>query len=295
MEKIWQHTFQNELKVNPSEHPVLLTDGPLSGTNERREMIQRMFEKFNTPSFNISRRPALALYSSGKTTGVVLSSGDGITHTVPIYEGYAMAHAVCRLEVAGEDLTRYFGTLLPPGHSFTSPAELEILRTMKEKLSYVTLDPAGELRRAQESSTIEREYELPDGQIISVGKGRFLTPDALFNPSAISGGEEKGVHELVFESIKKCDMDTRRTLYQNIFVTGGSTLFNGFTERLTKEVVRLVPPSIQDIIQVEAIPDRYAAWKGGCAYASLLASQKMWITKEEYQEHGFTIVTRKCS
>jgi actin-related protein len=222
-----------------------------------------------------------------------MDSGDGVSHVVPFYDGYCLPHCVLRLDLAGRDVTDWFMRILKErGHSFTTTAEREIVRDMKEKLTYVALDYDAELKAAEESADIEKTYELPDGKVVTVGAERFRCPEVLFQPALI-GKEDGGIHEKTFNSIQKCDVDVRREMYNNVVLSGGTTMFPQIGERMTKELTALAPATMK--VKVVAPPERkYSVWIGGSVMASLSTFQQMWITKSEYDESGPTIVHRKC-
>eukprot|EP00118_Oscarella_pearsei_P002970 m.12454 g.12454 ORF g.12454 m.12454 type:complete len:381 (+) comp24060_c0_seq4:38-1180(+) len=292
MEQIWHHVFSKfQLHTFAEEHPILLTEAPLNPRPNRERAAEVFFESFNVPALYISIQAVLSLYAAGRTTGVVLDSGDGVTHAVPIYEGFALPHAIQRMDVAGRDVTRYLRLLLrKEGYNFKTSSEFEVVKTIKEKVCYLALNPTKE--ETQQSSDPEKEkYQLPDGSEITVGLARFRAPEVLFSPDLI-GEEADGLHKVLGFSIKRADLDLRNLLYSNIVLSGGSTLFKGFGDRLLSEVKRDAPKDIK--IRISAPQDRlFSTWIGGSILASLDTFKKMWVSKREYDEDGAKAIHRK--
>ncbi|KAJ7204638.1 actin-domain-containing protein [Mycena haematopus] len=292
MERIWHYTFHDELRVDPSKHAVLLTDTPLNPRAHREKTAQIMFETFNVPAFYIVICAALCLYDFGRTTALVLDSGDGVTHAVPIYEGFALRHETLRLNLAGQDITELLSKNLTARYPSATTADHVTVRDVKEKLCYVAPDFEQELLTAAQSSVRKRNYELPDGQVVTIGKERFLAPECLFQP-ALLGLDAAGIHQTILNSISKCDLDIRRDLYRNIVLVGGTTMFPGIATRLQTELEALAPANTQIRLQVGSDRKR-AAWVGGSILATQSSFQNMWCTKQEYDESGPGIVHRKC-
>ena len=293
MTKIWHYTYHNELKIDPQDQPVLLTEAPLNPKQNREEMIEIFFEKFKVPAFYVFTQAVLSLYASGRTTGLVVDSGDGVSHIVVVYDGYSIQHAVNRMDVAGRNLTDFMQKhLTEDGVSFKSSAEKEIVKEIKESVCRVALDFKKEMKDYEEHDDKKVEFTLPDGKKIRVGNLAIRTPECLFNPQML-GLDIPGLHKNIHECIQKSDIDLRRELYENITLSGGTTMFEGMPERLNKEICGLVPETVKVKI-IAPVERKFSVWIGGSVLSTLATFQSSWVTQAEFEEAGRSIVHRKC-
>jgi actin beta/gamma 1 len=286
MEKVWEHIFNNELKIDPSEHNVLLTEAAMISKFQREKMVQIMFDKFKIPGLYISNPATLSLYSSGKLTGIVCESGEGVTQCVPVLDGYALCHEINRMYFGGRDITDYLVKLLnKAGYPLMTNSEREIAREIKEKLCYVF--------NSEMKTHKEINYKMPDGSQIKIKEQSLEAPEILFHPE-MCGREEGGIAQKCYESIQKSDIDIRKELYECIVISGGNTMFNGLPERLKWGVRALAPESMKKQVEVIALERKYAAWLGGALISSFKGFSFNWVTKDEYEESGSRIVHKKC-
>jgi len=293
MTKVWEHTYYNELRCEPTERPVHLTEAPKNPTKNREKMTEIFFDQFQVPAFYVSVQAVLSLYASGRTTGLVYDSGDGVTHTVPVFDGFSLKHAVKRLNLAGRELTTYLGDILnESGISLVSTAEFDIIRDMKEKKCYVALDYDEEMKAFENDKSKETSYELPDGTVVNFGNQQIRCAEVLFKPQMI-GKDFAGVDKAAYSTIQACDIDVRRDLYENILLSGGSTMFPGLNDRITKEVKNLANASV-NVKCIAPAERKFSVWIGGSTLSTLATFATMWITKGEYEEVGVNIVHRKC-
>jgi len=290
MELLWEYTFMDQLKVDPRDHPVLLTEPPYNPKVSRERMVEIMFETFGVPSLNISIQGVLALLGQGRTTGLVLDSGEGVTHTIPIFDGFGIPAGINRLDLAGRELNTLLAKLLAQeGTCLTSTTDQHHVRLMKEKHCYCAIDPAKEWAESI-------NYKLPDGREIALTDERWKCPEALFNPSII-GLESLGIGGLVWESISRCEIDIRKTMLSNVILSGGSTMFPGFSDRLNRELRGYAPTASQANIRIVQSKDqKHAVWTGAQVFATLRSMQEdQWMTYEDYDEYGANFIHDKIA
>ena len=289
MEMIWGHIFTYELHVDIVEHNLMITEFS-DFKEDRGKIAQIMFETFNVLGLYITIPSPLSLMSVGRFTGFSVDSGDGFTSLVPIFECYPLKYAISKLNITGRDQTELMIKLLNEnGYRFQTSPEKKIAKHIKEKACYVALDYEDESHKVEPF-----EYELPDGNFITIKDERYKCPESLFKPSMIFK-EDCGIDEGINNSIQKCDIDIRKELYNTIVLSGGNTMYKGLPERLTKEVKKYAPESLKKAVRVIVPPEpKIATWVGGSILSSINTFQNNWITKDEYEESGRSIVYRKC-
>ncbi|EFC43759.1 hypothetical protein NAEGRDRAFT_44581 [Naegleria gruberi] len=284
MERIWRFTFE-QLKVEPEECPLVMIEHALTEKRVRETKMQIMFESFGIPMYYSGYDSVMSMYASGRVTGITVNMGYEETQIVPVFEGFALPHAIMTMNFGGRQLTEYLAQKLKlDGHNLTN----DQVSQLKEKLCRVAEDYDEELRTIDSAS-----FELPDGNVIQIKNERLTCPEIYFNPQIFQSQEIGPIHLQTYSSIQKCDIDGRRFWYSNILLTGASSCFPKMTERLTKEMVFLSPSSMK--VKVIGAPERnIQAWLGGSILGSISASQTMFITREEYEEVGPVLVHRRC-
>jgi len=270
----------------------------------QKKMLQHMFETYHFEAAKVSIQAMLVLYAQGLLTGVVVDSGDGVTHIVPVWEGICPPQLIKRLNVAGRHMTRYLIKLLQVrGYAFNRSADFETVRQIKEQFCYVGHDIDVEQRLALETTVLMQSYTLPDGRVIKLGRERYEAAEVLFKPSLIDVDGD-GVHDMLFNMIQDADIDLRPAFYKHIVLSGGSTMYPGLPSRLEKEMRRLYLEKVlrgdkkklsKFKLRIEDPPRRkHMVFLGGSVLADIMKDRnEFWISRAEWQEHGANIIAKK--
>ncbi|EMT62609.1 Actin-related protein 2 [Fusarium odoratissimum] len=311
MEHLWDYTFYEKLKVDPTGQKILLTEPPMNPLKNREKMCEVMFDRYNFGGVYVAIQAVLALYAQvsanqcgvGLSSGVVVDSGDGVTHIVPVYESVVLNHLTKRLDVAGRDVTRnLIKLLLRRGYALNRTADFETVRQVKEKLCYVSYDLELDKRLSEDTTVLVEDYTLPDGRVIRVGSERFEAPECLFQPHLVDS-ESPGLGEFLFNTIQSADVDIRSSLFKAIVLSGGSSMYPGLPSRLEKELKQLWltralqgnPERLSKFkVRIEDPPRRrHMVFLGGAVLANIMADKEsMWVTKAEWEEEGTRVLEK---
>jgi actin-related protein 2 len=303
MGHLWDYAFYERMKIDPRGRNILLTEPPLNPLANRERMVGTMFEKYGFNGVYVAIQAVLALYAQGLSSGVVVDSGDGVTHIVPVYESTVLNHLTRRLDIAGRDVTRHLiNLLLRRGYAFNRTADFETVRQIKEKFCYVSYDLDYDNKLAEETTVLIEKYELPDGRTIKIGPERFQAPECLFQPHLVDC-EQPGIAEYLFNTIQAADVDVRSSLFKAIVLSGGSSMYPGLPSRLEKELKQLWltrvlngnPERLSKFkVRIEDPPRRrHMVFLGGAVLANIMHDNAhTWITKQEWEEQGSRILSK---
>jgi len=303
MEELWNHTFHRALNVKPADHPLLVTEPPLCSSKHREKVAEVMFEMYDVPELTMAIQGVMALYATGRTSGLVIEIGEGVTQIVPVYEGFTDKGAIRRSDFGGQELTMYMQKMLcDAGYPMTSRDDYEHVRIIKETLCYVALDPGEEDQRQD----LQVTYTLPEGMTlrdgvtteVKLGPERFYCPEALFDPRIIHR-DNASITELLWQAIQSSAIETRKAMMNAVILSGGSSQFPGLQERLEQELKCSAPPQARSDVRVLAASDRlFGVWLGArlfCQPSMRNMQNDLWITRSEWQEIGMSVVHKKVA
>ncbi|VDI78410.1 actin-related protein 3 isoform X2 [Mytilus galloprovincialis] len=319
MERYMEQVIFKYLRAEPEDHYFLLTEPPLNTPENREYTAEIMFESFNVPGLYIAVQAVLALAASWTSrqvgertlTGTVIDSGDGVTHVIPVAEGYVIGSCIKHIPIAGRDITYFIQQLLREREVGIPPEQsLETAKAIKERYSYVCpdiakefakydADPSKWMKRFEGMNSITRQQFAVD-----VGYERFLGPEIFFHPEFSNPDFITPISEVVDTVIQNCPIDVRRGLYKNVVLSGGSTMFKDFGRKMQRDVKRVVDARLKvseelsqgrikpkpiDVQVITHHMQRYAVWFGGSMLASTPEFYKVCHTKADYDEYGPSI------
>lgn len=274
------------------EHPILITEPILNPKSNREKISQILLDKLNIPAIFFASQPILSLLSTSSTSGIILESGDGVTQSCFVCEGYSIPCSYERYNYGGKDVTEYLKTMLRKrGYNFYNTSEIKLVNDIKENLCY--LEPGKRTEYSNVKKSLNRKlipYYLPDGNFISIGEERILAPEILFNPEYI-GKEYLSFTDMIISSINKIDIELRKKAYESIWLSGGNTAIKDLNEKLIEELKNKFGKTLFiNILENEKINPQYRCWVGGNIISTLEIFKKMWITKNEWNENGNEIL-----
>ncbi|EYC39741.1 hypothetical protein Aduo_002422 [Ancylostoma duodenale] len=319
MERFWEQCIFKYLRAEPEDHFFLLTEPPLNTPENREYTAEIMFESFNVPGLYIAVQAVLALAASWSSragnerplTGLVVDSGDGVTHCIPVAEGYVIGSCIKHIPIAGRDITYFIQQILRDREpTIPSDQSYEVAKAIKERYCYVCPDILKEFIKydtdgAKWLKTYHGINNITKKEfVVDVGYERFLGPEIFFHPEFANPDFTTPISDTIDTVIQQCPIDVRRGLYENIVLSGGSTMFKDFARKLQRDIKRIsenrlaisealsggkLKPKPIDVQVISHKMQRYAVWFGGSMLASTPEFYKVSHTKEEYMERGPSI------
>jgi len=307
LELLWDHTWKQELKrmrlgneADTSDIKVLVSVPPLCPPEDWRRLAEVFFEDSGIGGLYLANKSVLAMYGGGRTTGICVDTGEDMTYIVPCWEGTPLPNATIIQKLGGKQVTDRLLALLSNGkysfpddtflllrgrggRGFSVVSRRDVVQEAKNR--FCCIDPLDGLKSSVKHE--EQVLKLPDGNIVVVGDEATSAPELMFKPELAKCPKTSGIHELLHESLMRCEEKYRSRLLSNIVLTGGNSLFPGFDLRLEAELVKLLPDNLSKYVKVNAQPGRENfTWKGGVHLCSLDSFQGLWLTKQDYMETG---------
>jgi len=316
IEKYWQRCLFQYMRCDPEEHYILLTEPPLNPPENREYTAEIMFETFNVPGLYIGVQAVLALIASRLSkeaekvlTGTVIDSGDGVTHVIPVVDGYVIGSCIKHIPLAGSDITTFIMQFLRDRNEDIPPEDVKLVaKKIKEQYCYVAPDLVKEYGKFDTDPTRFGVYQGEHPKTkkpykVDVGYEQFLGPELFFNPEIYTTQHAMPLPEVVDATIQNCPIDTRRRLYRNIVLSGGSTMFTDFSKRLERDVTKLCKKRFEiqksrvltgstlelketEVKVIKHRMQRFAVWFGGSMLGALPQFFEMAHTREQYNEQG---------
>ena len=269
------------------EHPVLITEPILNPYTNREKITHSLLDNLGVPAIFFASQPLLSLFSTSSISGTVLESGEGVTQSCVVYEGYSITSTYERYNYGGREVSEYLKHLLKKrGYHFYNSTEIKLMNDIKENFCYFDINRNN---YPEKSFDIQpTQYYLPDGSNITITDEKILAPEMLFNPEFM-GKEYLGFADMIKSSIDKTDI--KKIAYENIWLSGGNTLFKQLKEKLIEELKINLDKNIGiNIYENEKIKPQYRCWMGGNIISTLEIFKKMWVTKNEWDEKGSEII-----
>lgn len=252
-------------------------------------MVETMLEDFQFTACKIETQATLSLVAQGIDTGLVLDSGDGVSHCVPVCDSRVITSSIRRIDVAGHDITKYLSSLLlKRGYQLFTSFDIDQVREIKENCCYIANDPRKEILLYQNTTAANQSYKLPDGNWVTVGSERFQAAEVLFYPGLL-GKEEMSLPEMLYESLKEAPEDYRALLSKSILLSGGTTMFPGFAQRLKKGIRDILKEKKSNLPckVIDPLNRKVLVFLGAAIVAMILETHPdQWITKEDWAEEG---------
>ena len=292
MERVWEHTFK-KLNVLVEDKPLILSETPNNVQFNRERVAQIMFETYNVPTFYLGNEAVLSAYFAGKVNALVVDSGYDCSYVVPVFEGYPVAQGVLRFDYGGKDITNYLSSLLvEEGDYSLGPGDVATVEAMKRKHAFASMDYEKDLHTKGEGLEMLHRSFSYEGKDYNLTRSRFRCAEGLFKPQ-LMGKQAIGLHAAVFHSIGKCDIEMRDDLWSNVVLCGGNMAINNMPARMRREIVA-TSSSLYSAAVTTPQNAKQSVWGGASIMAGLTTFNHMWIHKEEYDETGPSIVSRKC-